>query len=117
MQITCEEREAGVVVVACRGALESATVAKLKSALKPWLTATPRHVVIDATALEFIDSTGLGVLLALQRQTQRGGGSLRICAPSRDVTAILEMTKLARVLAVTPTVDAACAHIQKTPRV
>lgn len=116
MQIICEERAPNIVIVACTGSLEAGTVAKLKTAVRPWLGQGACHLLLDGAHLDFIDSTGLGVLLALQRQVRATGGSLRVCAPTDDVASILQMTKLQRVLDVTPSVDAACAHIRADHR-
>lgn len=51
----------------------------------------------DASELGFIDSSGLGALISLQKATSLRSGSLRIISPSEQAQQILELTRLHRV--------------------
>jgi anti-anti-sigma factor len=52
------------------------------------------HVVLDLSGVTFMDSTGLKVLLSIQRRTDLAGGSLAIAGATRTVRRILELTGL-----------------------
>lgn len=61
-----------------------------------------RKVVVDASKLEAIGSTGIGFLVDLYTSTTRVGGSFVIAAPAPRVLEVLTFTGLARILAIAP---------------
>ena len=54
--------------------------------------------VLDLSGLEFVDSTGLGVILELDQRARRGEFELSIVPGPRHVQRVFEVTKLADVL-------------------
>jgi anti-anti-sigma factor len=56
------------------------------------------RIVVDLSATDFIDSSGLGALIAALKIARKAGGDLRIVAPSRQVCTVLELSNLDRVL-------------------
>ena len=56
------------------------------------------RIVVDLSATEFIDSSGLGALIAALKIARKAGGDLRIVAPTRQVSTVLELSNLDRVL-------------------
>ena len=59
------------------------------------------RVAIDLGSVEFIDSSGLGVLVGSLRRLREDGGDLVLRAASPAVTRILELTGLDGLLPVT----------------
>ncbi len=57
-----------------------------------------RCLVLDLTAVDRIDSTGLGVLVGALKRLRAGGGQLRLAAPHGDVARLLHATGLDKVL-------------------
>ncbi|WP_323987586.1 STAS domain-containing protein [Microbacterium plantarum] len=55
-------------------------------------------VIVDLSDVAFIDSSGLGALVACLKTARQGGGDLRLAAPSEQVTMVLGLTNLDRVL-------------------
>jgi anti-anti-sigma factor len=49
---------------------------------------------LDVAGVTFIDSSGLGALVALAREAAERGGSLRLDHPSTSVTRLLGITKM-----------------------
>ncbi len=49
---------------------------------------------LDLGAVDELDSAGVQLLLALQRQIQRGGGVLEVTAASASATELLELLRL-----------------------
>ena len=67
-----------------------------------------RAVVIDLGGVDFIDSTGLGALVAVRRALG-DGGRLRLVPANPRLLMLLEMTRLAAVLPTFPSVREASA--------
>jgi anti-anti-sigma factor len=57
-----------------------------------------KHVVVDLSECEFLDSMGLGVLLGAKKRMARDGRELHVVVTSPDVRRIFEITMLDRVL-------------------
>ncbi|MCC4249394.1 MULTISPECIES: STAS domain-containing protein [Microbacterium] len=55
-------------------------------------------VVIDLSQTEFVDSSGIGALVSCLSSARQSGGDLRLAAPTDQVTMVLELTNLDRVL-------------------
>jgi anti-sigma B factor antagonist len=86
------------------GRLNMVAAPALKSLIEDTVaTGTPR-VVIDLTDVTFIDSSGLGALIAGLKATRRAGGDLRIAQVPEQVMTVLRLTNLDRVLRAHPTV-------------
>jgi anti-anti-sigma factor len=64
-------------------------------------------IVIDLSATDFIDSSGLGALISGLKVARQAGGDLRIAAPSTQVESVLSLTNLNRVLRSHPSADSA----------
>lgn len=106
--ITLESHTTGhVTVIVVAGRLTMATVAEFSEALHRALTAGSNHLVIDLAGTTFVDSSGLGALVAGLRRTRDGGGDLRIAAPGEQASAVLSLTNLDKVLLAYPSVEAA----------
>jgi anti-sigma B factor antagonist len=50
--------------------------------------------VVDLSGVEFVDSAGVGVLVALFKTARRNGGRARFCRVSAGVRAVLEIIRL-----------------------
>ncbi len=55
---------------------------------------SPAWVVLDLAGLDFIDSTGLGVLVGMLRRVRAGGGDVRIAAARPGIERVFAVTGL-----------------------
>lgn len=88
-------------VLALAGEIDLYTAPRLQTELTAALAGTdPARLVIDMSAVEFCDSTGMNVLLAAHRLACERGGELALAAPRAGVRKILEVTGLQSVFTV-----------------
>jgi anti-anti-sigma factor len=66
-----------------RGSLDLATAPTVRAALSEATETSSHDLIIDLTQLEFLDSTGLGVLIGAHRRAAERGGSFRLIVRSR----------------------------------
>jgi len=67
--------------------------------------ATPK-VIVDFSRLGFIDSSGLGAIIACLKHLRERGGELTLVSPENSgLRRLLDLTGLDRVLTVHPSVD------------
>lgn len=62
------------------------------------LTSAQRNIDIDLSQTRFVDSCGLGALIALHKTACDRKGRLRLMNPTAAVQQILELTRLHRIL-------------------
>ena len=78
--------------------LTASSAGAFKKETKGRVTSDIKNIDLDASALNFIDSSGLGALISLQKLTKERGGKLRILSPSTSIVQIIELTHLHRIL-------------------
>lgn len=81
------------------GANSVAVRDEVRAALKTGLTT----IDIDLSETRFVDSSGLGALIALHKTMCARGGNVRIIDPRPSVQLILELTRLHRVFEIIKT--------------
>src|ERR1700744_3675700 len=64
-----------------------------------------RDVVIDLSAVDFLDSSALGALISAHRSLAEAGRSLRIACPRPQISKIFRITRVADVIELYETVD------------
>lgn len=70
-------------------------------------TADNRHCLLDLSGTKFIDSTGIGFLIALRKWARNGGREVVLLAPGREVCRAIELMRLGEFFPVAPSLAAA----------
>jgi anti-sigma B factor antagonist len=95
-----ESRErGGVLVIAVRGELDLHTAPQLEESLNPILEGGDRPLVIDLSTCEFIDSTGIALVVRAWRQlggdsNGTANGRFALCGLSDQVRRLFDLTGL-----------------------
>ena len=84
----------GFLIVALQGRLDAAVALDLKEALRRLIAEGSLHLLIDLAKVEFIDSTGLSVLITALKSTSSLGGDVVLLRPTSTVRSIIELTRL-----------------------
>lgn len=88
----------GTAVIRPIGRLTMDTAPKLRSLVRQAVAENRARVVIDLSGIESMDSVGLGSLIAGLKTTRQAGGDLRIACIGPQVSTILHLASLERVL-------------------
>ncbi|HVN69552.1 MAG TPA: STAS domain-containing protein [Candidatus Binatia bacterium] len=88
-----------------RGSLDLATSPTVRAAFNDATEKGSRHLIVDLTQLEFLDSTGLGVLIGAHRRLAEHDGSLRLVVADGSIARLLNITGLIGVFAVYNTLE------------
>jgi anti-sigma B factor antagonist len=100
-----EEGAAGLerrTVLCVSGDVDLLTSPRLASAVAGALTGRNQHVVIDLARVEFIDVTGVRVLMDAASRARQAGGDLLLRSPSRAARRTLELLHVDAVVPVQP---------------
>jgi anti-sigma B factor antagonist len=93
--------DSGVAVVKVTGEVDVATCGMLRDGLLRVVSdENYRGLVVNLAGVNFIDSTGIGVLVGVWRRVRATEGSLALAMPSRQVQSILDATGLTKVLSI-----------------
>jgi anti-sigma B factor antagonist len=103
------DRRENVVVVTAVDQLDARNAEPAKTFFQDLVARGDGRVVVDLSDLCFVDSSGLAVLVAALKAAREGGGDVRLCGLNHAVRSVLEATRLMRLFAIHPDVDAANA--------
>ena len=106
-QFATRTTQSGALVVRPEGRLNMVAAPGLRKELHALVDKGNSRIVVDLSGTEFIDSSGLGALISGLKAARQAGGDLRIAAPTRQVSTVLELTNLNRVLRSYETADGA----------
>ena len=98
----------GHIVVVLRGDLDVTGVADAEAAIAA-LVAPGQTLIIDSSALDFMDCSSLRALLRVQTLARRGGGDVVLAAPPAHLLRLLALTGTDEVFCVQASVEAAVA--------
>jgi anti-sigma B factor antagonist len=110
--ITSRELDGDTRVVSIEGELDLSTAPRLKWMLIDLLEAGSNQLIVDLSDTTFIDSTALGVLVAVNRRPDLSG-PLVIACPQKKVLQIFEFSGTDGAFAIYPTLDEALASIRE----
>jgi anti-sigma B factor antagonist len=80
--------------------LTAGTAIELKEEVRLRFVPELTDIELHCEGLEFVDSSGLGTLISMQKLAVQRGGSFRIINPSPSVMQVLELTQLHRIFTI-----------------
>jgi len=111
MSLTISNNEVdGVSLVTLNGRIvlgEESTA--LREKLKSLIAAGKQKIVLNMAEIDYIDSSGLGALVAAHLSAQNAGSSIRLCNLGKKFHEVMQLTKLLTVFDVYDTEAAAIA--------
>ena len=96
-------------IVAVGGEIDVYTAPKLREQLIDLVSNGNYHLIIDMEAVEFLDSTGLGVLVGGLKRVRAHDGSLSLVCNQERILKIFRITGLTKVFPIHASVDEATA--------
>ena len=103
------ERRGDAAVVLLAGSCTMDVSARLGNCLKELASEGSKIIAVDMSRLDFIESTGLGGLVSGYLRARRKGGDVRLVAPPKAISDLLELTRLVQLFQVFPTIENALA--------
>ncbi len=109
-------RWAGAEIVSLRGRLDATVAPEVREQLEAIAANHPTGVALELSEVAFIDSSGLGVLVATWETVLRKRGNVVLLNPSVPVRRSLELTRLDSVFRIAEHDLDAAAHFVATNR-
>lgn len=98
-----------VTVVSVKGEVDLYTASSLKERVADLVSSGRHRLAVDLGGVEFMDSTGLGVLIGGLKRCKEAGGFLALVAPREPVIKVLAITGLDKVFPIHETLDQAAS--------
>jgi anti-sigma B factor antagonist len=103
MELTCRD-EQGVVIVAVQGDFDGTHGLEFRALIDRLLLEGHRHIVIDLQHVDFIDSSGLAVLISGFKRARSDRAMICFATLQPAVRRIFELTRLERAMEIQPDV-------------
>ena len=106
------QQDGDVVVVTPReDRLDACTASDFKSRLIDCIEAGDRRFVVDLGSVSFVDSSGLGALVAVMKRLGLDG-DLVLCGAGEGVLRMLRTSRMDRIFAIVPARDEALSSLR-----
>ena len=92
--------------------MSSQDTTDLQGEIRKAIENSTRKVVLDLSAMDWMNSTGLGAIVAASGRLRNAGGMLKLAAPNATVGHLMELNKLNLIFEIHPTVEAAAASFK-----
>ncbi|MEN7973435.1 MAG: STAS domain-containing protein [Verrucomicrobiota bacterium] len=102
-------KQQGIGIIRMSHSLTAATVDAFREQLSSWQEAEAdvKNYVADLEQVDFMDSAGLGTLIALLKQVTERGGDLKIACLQKKPRMVFEITRVYKIFEIYDTVDEA----------
>ena len=100
----------GIEIVDVEGEIDVYTAPRLRELLIDLVNNGHYQLVVNMEKVEFLDSTGLGVLVGGLKRVRAHDGSLDLVCTQERILKIFRITGLTKVFGIHDTVDEAIAH-------
>jgi anti-sigma B factor antagonist len=105
-----EKKIGSVTVIELRGdVLGGPDANELHTRLRALIADGGKNIIIDLAKVEYMNSSGLGMMTSALTSIKNGGGDLRLANPAERIKSLLVITKLVQVFQTFDSIDAAVA--------
>lgn len=95
MEIT-QQKIDGVMILKFKGRLDASSVKDIRGKVKSLTKENCSNFVFDLDDISFIDSSGIGILVASLRSVNKVNGDIKVSNVNDHVRSIFEITRLHR---------------------
>lgn len=110
MSVETKQLDSGVAVVTVAGRLAlGGETDRLDAAVKSLLQKDQNRIVLDISALDYADSSGIGMLVSCLTNVKKAGGEFKLVGANARIKRILSMTGVDSMMSMFDTLAAATA--------
>ena len=92
-----EEVVGNVYIIKLIGRLDASCASDLKAKVLAMISERKNNILVDLGEIDFIDSSGLGILVTCMRSVTKAGGVFKITSLQENPKNLFETTRLDRV--------------------
>jgi anti-anti-sigma factor len=99
------------IIVHVGGEIDSQSAEQFREDLVSLITGDVRHLVLNLSDLSYINSSGLGALVAAYKRVRSLDGSVRLCHVRGAIAEVMKLIRLHTIVDIFDTEEAACASL------
>ena len=105
MPIESKRSESGAAIIALSGRLVfGRDLEQLEAAVKKLVQEGQKRTILDASALDYVDSAAIGTLVSCLSHVKKSGGELRLAGANPRIVRLFSMTGVDKLLPVYPSI-------------
>ena len=108
-QVDTESRDEWTVIQPT-GDIDVYSASELRDTIAEKMGLGPPNIILNLEFVDFIDSTGLAVMIGALKRAKEIDGSFVLVKPNEQVTRVLRITDLTKVLVVFDSIEEALTH-------
>jgi anti-sigma B factor antagonist len=89
-----EEKKNGVLICLMEGEININNSPELRKAFDIIIKRNETRVLLDLSAVSYVDSSGLATLIEMFQRLKKINGKLRLCHMAAKIRSVFELTKL-----------------------
>lgn len=94
MALRLNKKAAQVATIVVSGRLDSVEATPLRATMNEYLSKGTNRIIVDLSAVEFVDSAGLAALVIGMKRARIESGDVRLVTPHHpDAKRVFELTK------------------------
>lgn len=97
LRVETTKPQEGVAVIALSGEVDVYTSPRVKQEIVDLLNAGITRLIVDLSGVEYLDSTGLGVLIGGLKRARERDGDLKLVCDNLRILRIFEITGLTKI--------------------
>ncbi len=97
LSIKSKYDDKGLWVVKLNGEIDIYTSTELKEELNMLIKDKQIDIKLDCEELDYIDSTGLGILIGILKKLKKSGNNVIIAKPKQNIIKLLKITGLDKI--------------------
>lgn len=107
------QRKNATLIVALNGEIDHHSAGVLRQRIETELMKmNGRNIIINFTAVEFMDSSGIGMVIGRYKYTAAIGGKTAIVCTNEKINSIFKLSGLLQLVSVFNTVQKALSHVE-----
>jgi anti-sigma B factor antagonist len=112
LKIASRTEAENTAILSLTGEVDVATAGRVRDSGLKLVSEGIRHLIVDLTSTEFMDSTGLGTLVGLHKRLRESGGEVIVAVSQPRVKRLFEITGLTQVFRIFDDVAAALKEVR-----
>lgn len=113
LDITFETHASGSILSVQDSRIVASCAIQFKDKIRELTAATPGRIILDLQQVDFVDSSGLGAIVAVMKQLSNDQ-TLELACLSPTVAKVFRLTRMDSVFTIHETMDDAVADLKKT---
>lgn len=109
MQLQTQTRPKVISVIVLEDRIDAATAIQFKEKMRDLAKDGPARVVLDLARVQFLDSSGLGAILAVKKLLG-ADRSLELAGLTPTVEKVFRLTRMDSIFTIHPSLEVAVAH-------